>query len=169
MVRVRARHLLLFYALILSVALVAAAQTPTAGRLTGTVKDPSGAVIAGAEILAKDSQTGAQFRAVTNGAGVWVMVILAGMLMDGFMALFTTMLLETEGVGPALSGTAIGVVFTVAQLGSTISPPIGNALEAFGGQWPFIFWAVLGAVALIPFVFTRETGRRRLKTLNLKP
>ena len=104
-----------------------------------------------------------------DGAGVWVMVILAGMLMDGFMALFTTMLLETEGVGPALSGTAIGVVFTVAQLGSTISPPIGNALEAFGGQWPFIFWAVLGAVALIPFVFTRETGRRRLKTLNLKP
>jgi hypothetical protein len=68
----------------------------------------------------------------------------------------------------ALSGTAIGVVFTIAQLGSTISPPIGNALEAFGGQWPFIFWAVLGAAALIPFMFTRETGRRKLKTLNPK-
>jgi|WetSurMetagenome_2_1015567.scaffolds.fasta_scaffold05130_4 sugar phosphate permease len=101
-----------------------------------------------------------------DGAGVWVMMILAGMLMDGFMALFTTMLLETEGVGAALSGTAIGVVFTIAQLGSTISPPIGNALETFGRQWPFIFWAMLGALALIPFMFTRETGKRRLKILK---
>jgi sugar phosphate permease len=98
-----------------------------------------------------------------EGAGVWIMMILAGMLMDGFMALFTTMLLETEGVGAALSGTAIGVVFTIAQLGSTISPPIGNALEVFGGQWPFIFWALMGAAALIPFMFTRETGKRKLK------
>jgi sugar phosphate permease len=103
-----------------------------------------------------------------DGAGVWIMMILAGMLMDGFMALFTTMLLETEGVGAALSGTSIGVVFTIAQLGSTISPPIGNALEVFGAQWPFIFWASLGAVALVPFIFTRETGRAKLKTLNPK-
>jgi MFS family permease len=103
-----------------------------------------------------------------DGAGVWVLAIMAGMFMDGFMALFTTMLLETEGVGPALSGTAIGVVFTIAQMGSTISPPAGNALEVFGGQWPFIFWAILGAMALIPFVFTRETGKRRLKTPGLK-
>lgn len=97
-----------------------------------------------------------------SGAGVWILMILAGFLMDGFMALFTAMLLETEGVGSALSGTAIGVVFTIAQLGSAVSPPIGNALEAFGPQWPFIFWALLGAVALVPFMFVKETGRRLL-------
>jgi hypothetical protein len=71
MVRMRARHFLLSIALMSLVALVAAAQTPTTGRLTGTAKDASGAVIPGAEILAENSKTGAQFRAITNGVGVW--------------------------------------------------------------------------------------------------
>jgi MFS family permease len=101
-----------------------------------------------------------------EGVWVWVLVMLAGFLMDGFMALFTTILLETEGVGAALSGTAIGIVFTIAQLGSTISPPIGNWLASFGQAWPFIFWALLGALALVPFLFVKETGKRRLKSIQ---
>jgi len=51
--RIVARPLLSSLLLILFVASIAAAQAPTTGRLTGTVKDPSGAVIPGAEILAK--------------------------------------------------------------------------------------------------------------------
>jgi sugar phosphate permease len=101
-----------------------------------------------------------------HGAGVWVMMILAGFLMDGFMAIFTAQLLETEGVGLALSGTAIGVVFTLAQLGNTIFPPIGNRLASFGPQWPFIFWAFLGALALVPFFLVKETGRKRSKLIE---
>jgi MFS family permease len=95
-----------------------------------------------------------------SGPGVWAMMILSGFLMDGFMAIFTAQLLETEGVGPALSGTAIGVVFTLAQFGNAIFPPIGNSLAAFGAQWPFIFWAILGALALIPFMMVKETGKK---------
>jgi len=95
-----------------------------------------------------------------SGSGVWVMMILAGFLMDGFMAIFTAQLLETEGVGPALSGTAIGVVFTLAQFGNAIFPPIGNSLAGIGAQWPFLFWAMLGALAIIPFIFVKETGKR---------
>jgi cyanate permease len=105
-----------------------------------------------------------------QGPGVWVMMILAGFLMDGFMAIFTAQLLETEGVGPALSGTAIGVVFTVAQLGNTIFPPIGNQLASFGPEWPFLFWAALGAAALVPFFLVKETGKkirfREIKTIK---
>lgn len=106
------------------------------------------------------SSSAIAFIPFTNGAGVWVMMMLAGFLLDGFMALFTTTLLETEGVGSALSGTAIGVTFTIAQLGSVISPPIGNALDAFGAHWPFIFWALLGLLGFIPFLWIKETGRR---------
>ncbi|MBZ5500238.1 MAG: TonB-dependent receptor [Acidobacteriia bacterium] len=73
MVRVVARHAHFSLPLILLVASIAAAQTPTAGRLTGTVKDPSGAIVPGAEILAKNAQTGSEFRATTNEVGVWVM------------------------------------------------------------------------------------------------
>jgi hypothetical protein len=47
---------------------------------------------------------------------------------DGFMAITTTMLFETEGVGPFYSGTALGIVFTIAQVGSVIYPPLGNSL-----------------------------------------
>ncbi len=73
MVRIVARHFLSTLTLILFVASIAAAQAPTTGRLTGTVKDPSGAIILGAAIVAKNAQTGSEFRAVTNEVGVWVM------------------------------------------------------------------------------------------------
>jgi MFS family permease len=95
-----------------------------------------------------------------SGAWVWVLMMSAGFLMDSFMAIFTALLLETEGVGAALSGTAIGVCFTIAQLGSSIFPPIGNRLASLGQEWPFIFWALLGAAALIPFFFVKETGKK---------
>jgi sugar phosphate permease len=97
-----------------------------------------------------------------DGAIVWVMMVLSGMFMDGFMALFTTMLMETEGVGTAYYGTALGLVFTIGQLGSVISPPLGNSLNAISPAMPFIFWAGLGLAALIPFVFTKETGKKRV-------
>jgi MFS family permease len=77
------------------------------------------------------------------------------------------MVLETKGVGTGLSGTALGMTFTIAQIGSVISPPIGNSLDVYGNQWPFIFWAAAGAAALIPFMLTSETGKRKLKKLKL--
>jgi outer membrane receptor protein involved in Fe transport len=72
MVRTVARHILTSFILLLFVASITAAQTPTTGRLTGTVKDPSGAIIPGASIVAKNYQTGSEFSAVTNEIGVWV-------------------------------------------------------------------------------------------------
>ena len=102
-----------------------------------------------------------------GGAGIWVLMILAGFLMDSFMAIFTALLLETEGVGPALSGTAIGVVFTIAQLGNAVFPPVGNWLASFSQSWPFLFWAALGAAALVPFFLVKETGKKvRLKQIK---
>jgi MFS family permease len=100
-----------------------------------------------------------------NGAAVWAMMILSGMFMDGFMALFTTTLMETEGVGSAHYGTALGLVFTIGQLGSVISPPLGNSFDAISPAAPFVFWAGLGLTALVPFIFVKETGTKRLKNL----
>jgi MFS family permease len=98
-----------------------------------------------------------------DGAMVWAVMILSGMFMDGFMALFTTMLMETRGVGTAYYGTALGLVFTIGQLGSVVSPPLGNSFHVISPAMPFIFWAGLGLAALIPFIFTKETGVKRLK------
>ena len=45
-----------------------AAQAAGSGRLTGAVKDAQGTAIAGAEIVATAKQTGAEFRAITDGS-----------------------------------------------------------------------------------------------------
>jgi MFS family permease len=95
-----------------------------------------------------------------NAATVWVLMILAGIFMDGFMSLMTTMLLETEGVGSDYSGIALGINFTIIHIGSVSSPPLGNSLEAINDGAPFLFWAALSAVAFVWLFFVKETGRK---------
>lgn len=90
---------------------------------------------------------------------VWALVIIVGVVRDGFMAVITTMIMETEGVGVAYAGTAMGLVFTLSRLGGFIAPPIGNSLANINLGLPFIFWAALAAVALFGFYFVKESGR----------
>ncbi len=97
---------------------------------------------------------------VVKGIEIWILVVLIGICMDAFMAITTTMLLETEGVGLVDSGTALGLLYTVAMLGSVISPPIGNSLASIAPGFPFIFWAGLSVAALAALFFTKETGRK---------
>jgi CP family cyanate transporter-like MFS transporter len=101
-----------------------------------------------------------------EGAIIWVLMILSGIFMDAFMAINTTMLMETEGIGPEYSGTALGIIFTVAQIGSTVSPPLGNSLASINPGLPFIFWASLSIVSIFSLVINKETGRRRIKGLG---
>ena len=101
---------------------------------------------------------------LVDGNTIWALMILSGVFMDGFMAIIVTMLLETEGVGPQYSGTALGIFFTIAQIGSVASPPLGNSLASINPGLPFTFWAALSVFAIITLVLTRETGRRRART-----
>ena len=92
---------------------------------------------------------------------VWVLVALSGMFMDGYMALNVTMLIETKGVGIEYSGMALGIVFTVAQIGSLVGPPLGNAFADINAGLPFTFWAILSVAALVTFVFVKDSGWRK--------
>ena len=76
--------------------------------------------------------------------------------MDGFMAVVVTVLLETEGVGPREFGTAMGIILTISQVGSVISPPLGNSLASLNSGLPFIFWAALSAAALFTIAPIKE-------------
>jgi MFS family permease len=100
-----------------------------------------------------------------DGIIVWVLMIMAGMFFDGFMAIFSAMLLETEGVGLNYYGTALGLVFTISQVGSVISPPLGNSFASTNPGLPFVFWAGISAVALIILVFNREKVSKRKPVL----
>lgn len=98
---------------------------------------------------------------VVGGAMVWVSVIIASIARDGFMAVTITMITETEGVGAAYAGTALGLAMTLSRVGGIISPPVGNSLADINPGLPFIFWAALAATALFGFHFVKETGRRQ--------
>jgi len=94
---------------------------------------------------------------VASGPMVWVSVVIAGFVRDGFMANLTTATIETEGVGPVYAGTAMGLVLTIARLASFISPSIGNSLANINPGLPFVFWASLATIALFSFYFFKQS------------
>lgn len=57
--------------LVLSLAAVVSAQVTTSGRLAGVVTDSTGALVPGAEVVATQNQTRAEFRATANDEASW--------------------------------------------------------------------------------------------------
>jgi NNP family nitrate/nitrite transporter-like MFS transporter len=99
---------------------------------------------------------------VAGGVLIWVLVIMALIPRDGFMAVLVTTLTETEGVGAVYAGTALGLTMTLSRLGGFISPPLGNSLASPANpSLPFILWAAMGIIALFGCAFVKETGWRR--------
>lgn len=84
---------------------------------------------------------------VVDGTLIWVLMILSGIFMDGFMAITATMTMETEGVGPRDFGTAFGIILTISQIGNVIGPPLGNSFASLHPGMPFFFWAATSAAA----------------------
>lgn len=96
---------------------------------------------------------------IASGSLVWAAVVLAGCMRDGFMALFVTMVVETEGVGAAYSGTAVGFVMAVSQIGNAVAPPLGNSLAGLGPSAPFALWAGLALFGILCIGLTRRNRR----------
>jgi MFS family permease len=97
-----------------------------------------------------------------NGGWVWPAVLMAGMVRDGFMVLFMTMIFETEGVGTTLVGTATGFAMVFSGLGSLFAPAIGNSLASTGAGSPFLFWAALTGVGLFGIGLAREKKTQKV-------
>ncbi|HRW07968.1 MAG TPA: MFS transporter [Caldilineaceae bacterium] len=93
---------------------------------------------------------------VVTGPLVWLAVILAGMTRDGFMAIFMTKVLETEGVGTTYAGTATGLTLGCAMLGSVLAPPLGNSLESIALNVPFALWSGMLLLGLVALFFVQE-------------
>jgi NNP family nitrate/nitrite transporter-like MFS transporter len=93
---------------------------------------------------------------IVSGGLVWIAVMTAGVVRDGFMAILMTMVIELEGVGPRYAGTAIGLSLTLGRLGELLMPPIGNSLASLDLQLPFLFWAFLAFLGCITFFGIKE-------------
>ena len=95
---------------------------------------------------------------VVDGAVIWIAVLMAGAVRDGYMAVFTTSVTEIEGVSAEYAGTAIGLAMMLSRVGSLIAPPLGNALAVFGARMPFVLWAAITLLGLAALGFLRRGG-----------
>jgi MFS family permease len=93
--------------------------------------------------------TGTGLLAFVNGSVVWVAVVMAGFVRDAFMAIFLTMVIETEGVGPVYAGTATGFVMALVGFANFISPPLGNSFARFFPSAPFLVWSLFAVGGLM--------------------
>jgi MFS family permease len=101
---------------------------------------------------------------IISGALVWICVLMAGFVRDGFMAIYTTMVIETEGVGPAYAGTALGITNGVSGIGNVIAPPLGNSLAVLGSSAPFAFWSGLAVLGIACLSLTRRSVPQAVET-----
>ena len=79
--------------------------------------------------------------------GVMLAMAVAGFTFDSFMALKGASITEVEGLEVAFMGSALGFGGVLQNLGSTITPPLGNALSPIALNLPFLLWAASGIFA----------------------
>jgi Carboxypeptidase regulatory-like domain len=72
-----AKYLLVLTALCLALAVPSFSQTQSTGALTGTVTDPSGAVVVGATVTATNAGTGAERSTTTDSSGSYKLSLLS--------------------------------------------------------------------------------------------
>lgn len=97
---------------------------------------------------------------LVSTTGVWVLLIIGGLLRSGVAALANTLIFEIKGVGGTYGGTAIGLTNTLGMLGAFAAPPVGNSLTAFNDDLPIFFWALLAVMALPLLLLLKETKSR---------
>jgi NNP family nitrate/nitrite transporter-like MFS transporter len=93
-----------------------------------------------------------------NTTGIWLLIIVSGFLRSGAGSLFNVMIFETQGVGSAYGGTAIGLSSTISMIGAFLAPPLGNSLVGINEGLPFIFWSCLAAAG-IPLLLLIKTRK----------
>jgi MFS family permease len=91
-----------------------------------------------------------------QGLTIWILIIIGSLVRMGASALFNILTLEIKGIGGTYGGTAIGLVSAMGMFGAFFAPPLGNRLADIDLGLPFIFWALLPALALIGFFFIKE-------------
>ncbi len=88
--------------------------------------------------------------------GVMLAMALAGCCFDSFMALKGASITEVDGLEIALVGSALGFGGVLQNLGSTITPPLGNALSTVALNVPFLLWAASGIFATLALLSYRK-------------
>ena len=92
-----------------------------------------------------------------SGPPLWATAVLWG-LAAGAAPLAFVIPLEMKGIGPAMAGSAIGIVVTAGYVGGWLSPIIGMGLAESQPLAGFIFWSGCYLAAACLFALVKETG-----------
>jgi NNP family nitrate/nitrite transporter-like MFS transporter len=100
-----------------------------------------------------------------NRTGIWLLIIIGGLLRSGGPAMINVIIFEAQGVGSLYGGTAIGLSNAIGMMGSFLAPPLGNSLATYSSGLPLLFWAALSILALVPLFFIKSGAGRAYKTI----
>ena len=104
--------------------------------------------------------TGLMFLVGDSFWAVMLSMVIAGCCFDSFMGLKGASITEIEGLEVAMMGSALGFGGMLQNLGSTITPPIGNALSTISLHTPFLLWSCSGLLAVVVLLGFRKRRER---------
>ncbi len=98
---------------------------------------------------------------LTTGIPLIFCLMLAGIGFGPLLPVATAIPVEMKAVGPALAGTAVGVMFMIGNTGGFLGPVIaGKLIDTFGTPWAgFGFVSVAALVGACIAMLMQETGR----------
>jgi MFS family permease len=103
--------------------------------------------------------------AIFNGVPLIIALVIAGVCMGCIAPVFMASLVETEGIGPALAGTTVGLVFMIGNIGGFVGPILsGKLMDVTGAQWPgLIFMGLCFFAAAFIIIPLKDTGVKKNK------
>lgn len=99
-----------------------------------------------------------------NSTGIWVLLIACGFLRSGGPTLVNVLIIEMKGVGGNYGATAMGLASTISMVGAFLAPPLGNSFADAGASVPFLFWAGLSALSLVPLLLIKTKTENTLQS-----
>jgi MFS family permease len=99
--------------------------------------------------------------AVLWGWPLYLVNLIGGLVVGCGMPQLRSIVMELEEIGPILSGSAFGALFTFNRIGGFVVPwLVGAVMTAFNAQIGIYFIAFLALIPPVLILFVRETGRR---------
>ena len=100
------------------------------------------------------------FFGVFIGIRVVVMIVIYSAALGVTLPLFRALVIENERIDSNLSGSALGVIYTINRLGAIGLPvAMGATIDITGEYWPaFLLLAILIAIGAVLSVPVKETG-----------
>lgn len=80
---------------------------------------------------------------------IYLAASIAGLAINGFMAIVFAAAIGMKGIGPKLAGTSTGFIMTFVGIGNLLAPPIGSFFTGITVGTPFLFWMGLGILGFI--------------------